>query len=1068
MLIFMERLNFKKEKYLIAKTLLFVGFALFFSPMFGQVVNGTVTDATGATLPGVSVTVKGTTRGTVTDMNGAYELKVTPKSTLVFSSVGMVSKLVRVEEKPIVNVVLQENVTGLGDVVVVGYGKQRKSSLTGAVSAVSGDDLLKTPSTNVSSVLGGRLPGISSVQVSGEPGDDQASLRIRGSINSAMYIVDGIPRSINDIDPNDVESVSVLKDGAAAAVYGLDASGGVIIITTKHGMAGKTEFTYNGTFGISQNANFPKFMNGPQFAYYYNMGDMMDKLANGIISSSSNYTPIFTQDNIKEMTNGDPTDGWDNVDYIKKVFGTGTNQKHSITATGGTDKLRYYTSLGFMNQSGNIDNFNFRRYNLRSNIDVDVAPNVHMILGIAGNVDNNHKPAFNSGGTDSDGSSEEGWLSIAHQAIMMHPYLPETYGGLYTATIQNNIGLPNSPLAAIYQSGYQKTQSFDIQTNLSLQWNIPWVPGLSLKVNGSYDYESSHNKNLNTPYYVEEAPKPAAGISWAFVKTADPRGISNGINMGEGNTSFTQLIGQGSANYVHAFGKNHIDALALMEIHDNTSYSMAAYAKNLSFPDLPELSYGTATDSPISGYSGHTRSVGFVYRLKYDYADKYLAELTGRYDGSYKFSGNVKGKRWGYFPSASVAWRISKENFMENLKFLDDLKVRASIGLLGNDNVSEYSFLSQYSIDGQIVMNQTLANALARVVIANPNLTWEKTLSYNSGFDFTMWGGKLSVDFDGFYNYTYDMLTYNGGSYPPSMGGYFVSYLNSDKMDVKGFELTVGHRNKLMLGGKPFNYGINANMTYAINRYLKYVNDSPNIPDWRKHVGRSVDANYGWIAEGLYKTEDEISNSAWYGTRPNIGDIKYKDLNGDGKIDDNDRALIGRSNRPRLTFGADLNCSWNGFDMDAQFTGGTQFDVSLTGTYYNGNDDNTVWTQTFKEGANSPIYLVKNAYSEANPNGTFPRITVGNLSHGGDNGLASTFWLRNGRYIRLKSAQLGYSLPRTLLAKVNIQGLRLFVQGSNIFTIDGLPKGIDPESPRVNNGYYPQQRTYMGGVTLTF
>jgi TonB-linked SusC/RagA family outer membrane protein len=1031
-------------------------------------VKGVVKDVAGNTLPGVSVYVKGNPQnGSVTDINGGFSIKASSKAVLVFSYVGMKTQEVNVGGRKTINVIMQDDVALLNEVVVVGYGTAKKQSLTGAVSAMKGDELLTAPSTNVSSMLGGRLPGISSVQTSGEPGDDQASLRIRGSIYSATYIVDGIPRSINDIDPNDVESISVLKDGASAAVYGLQSAGGVIIVTTKKGKVGKTSITYDGSFGWSKNANFPKFMDGPQFAYYYNMAEMMDQLGNGIISSSANYTPLFSQENITAMTNGDPTDGWDNVNYINKVFGTGHNAKHNVTVQGGNESIKFFTSLGYMNQQGNIDNFKYNRYNLRTNLDAQITKSLKMSLGIAGQVGHRSTPGYSSGGTDdSSVDSETGFLSVAHQTIMMHPYLPEKYNGVYTATIQNNSSLYNSPLAAIYESGYKRVKSFDVQTNFALMWDVPFIKGLQLKANGSYDYESSHSKILNTPYDLVGAPSLKKHEGFALVSQQDPRGLSNGINMGEGQYSFTSLVGQLSANYVKAIDKHHFDILGLMEVRQYKDYDFAGYAKNLSFADLAELSLGTATDDPLSGYSSKTRSVGFVYRVKYDYDNKYLAELTGRYDGSYKFSGSVSGKRWGFFPSASVAWRISSEDFMKEFTFLDDMKIRASIGLLGNDNVSSFSYLSTYSFDGQIMKNGNLVNALYTSSIANPDLTWEKTLSYNAGFDFSMWGGKLTMDFDGFYNYTYDMLTYMGGDYPPSMGGYYNTYRNYDRMDVKGFELTVGHRNTINWE-KPLKYGISANITFAKNRYLRYP-DSPNEVNWRKHVGRSVDANFGWVADGLYKSEDEITNSAWYGTRPNLGDIKYKDIDGDGAITENDKCLIGRSNRPEITYGINLNGSWNGFDCNFQFTGGLKFDVSMTGTYYNGYDDNTVWTQTFKEGANSPLYLVENSYSEANPNGSYPRITTGDLTHGGDNGLASTFWLRNGNYIRLKSAQIGYSLPKSILAKINLQALRFYFEGSNIFTIDNLPKGIDPESPRVNNGYYPQQRTYMCGMTLTF
>lgn len=1027
-------------------------------------VTGTVTDSEGRVLPGVSVSVKGAKKGSITDINGKYVLPVRGQSVLVFSYIGMDPQDVNVNGRKEINVVMQENASDLNEVVVVGYGVQKKGSLTSAVSSMKGDELLKAPSTNVSQLLGGRLPGISSVQESGEPGLDQAALKIRGSIYGVSYIVDGFPvDNINDIDPNDIESVSVLKDGASAAVYGLKGSGGVIIITTKKGVEGRTTVTYDASFGASMNANFPRFMNGPQFAYYYNMAQMMDQLASGVIKNKSEYKPAFTKENIEAMTNGDPTDGWDNVDYIDKVFGTGFTQKHSVTLQGGTERLRYFASLGYLGQNGNIDNFNYRRYNLRTNIESDFAKNFHFTLGVSGNVGRRHTPGFASGGTDSDSYlGEQGWLSVARQTIQMHPYLPERYEGLYTAALQNNTSLPNSPLAAIYESGYRNTRSIDLQTNFSLRYDVQMIKGLFLKIAGSYNYGNSQNKNLNTPYSMM-----VRNSSMQWVKTADPRGTELGVNIGQGQSTYEQLVGQASIGYINSFGLHNIDALVLLEARDYKTNNFSAYAKNLPFPQLPELDHGVATDKPIGGSSNASRSAGYVFRLKYDYDNKYLAEFTGRYDGSYKFYG-MSGSRWGFFPSASLGWRLSKENFMKDFTFINDLKLRASAGLLGNDaSVSSYAFLSQYAAGNNVLINGVLSPAYYTNVIANQNLTWEKTLSYNIGMDLTMWDGLLALELDAFYNYTYDILTAMGGDYPPSMGGYYQTWANNNKVDSKGVDILLSHRNSFKIGNKPFKYGLSFNITYAKTRWLKYP-DSPNIMEWRKVTGTPWGATMAWIADGLFKSEEEITNSAWFGTRPNIGDIKYRDLNGDGKITEDDKARVGRSNRPQLTFGLNLNCSWNGFDFNAQFTGGALFDVSLTGTYYNGYDDNTIWTQTFKEGANSPLYLVENAYSIENPNGTFPRITLGSPGHGGDNGLSSTFWLRDGKYVRLKSAQLGYTIPSRFMQRINIQNLRIFVQGANLFTISGLPDGIDPESPGVNNGYYPQQRTIMGGITLTF
>ena len=1056
-------------KSLLVTLLLFIGGGTISAQSQGS-LKGNVTDANGEPLTGVLVLVSGTNNGATTDLNGYYELKnIKVGNTVDFSFVGMTTvQYVFDGKKAVHNVVLQEDIDFLEEVVVVGYGTQKKSSLTSAVSVMKGDELMKAPSTNVSQLLAGRLPGISSVQESGEPGLDQAAIRIRGSINAVSYVVDGFPvANINDIDPNDIESVSVLKDGASAAVYGLQASGGVIIITTKKGEKGSTKVTYNASLGASLNANFPKFMDGPQFAYYYNVAEMMDQLASGAISSEQEYVPYFTSDQVALMTNGDPTDGWDNINYIDKVFGTGFTQKHNVTVQGGNDKTRYFTSFGYLGQKGNIDNYNYDRYNLRANIDSDFAENFHFKLGLSGVFSNRSTPAFSTGGSDM--GSETGWLSIANQTIMMHPYLPEKYNGLYTAVQKKNTDLPQSPLAAIYESGYKKTRAMDVSANVMLAYDVPWVEGLQLKASGSFDYGTSYNKNLNTPYYLMSYN---AG-SWN--KMADPRGVGNGVELGEGSTYSQSLIGQGSITYFNTFGKHTVDLLALAEVRDSKGNNLSAYVKELPFASLPELSNGKPATNvgPVIGGSWLSRSIGYVFRARYDYDQKYLAEFTGRYDGSYKFAG-MSNTRWGFFPSASLGWVMSKEPWMSDLTFLDNLKIRGSVGLLGNDNASAYTFLSAYLpwdknvIYGGYGSGSTSINpAYYSYIVPNVNLTWEKTLSWNAGFDFSMWQEKLGMEVDGFYNLTYDMLTSQGSGFPSSMGGYYPSVVNKHSIDTKGIDVLVSHRNTVMVGGKPFYYGISGSVTYAKTRWLIY-SDEPNVPEIWKLTGKPVGSFLAWTADGLYKTEEEIDNSAWYNTRPCIGDIKYVDINGDGKIDGDDKGLVGRPNRPQLTYGLNLDFTWNGFDFNAQFTGGALFDVSLTGTYFNGNDDNTVWTQTFKEGANSPLFLVENAYSIYNPDGTFPRITLGAPGHGGDNGLASTFWLRDGKYVRLKSAQLGYTIPSKVTSKAGIKTFRMFVEGQNIFTLDGLPEGIDPESPGVNNGYYPQQRLLMCGITLTF
>ncbi len=1033
-----------------------------------KTLTGKVTDAEGQPLAGVTVMVQGTSNGTITSADGSYSLNVSQGSVVEFSCLGLATETRTFNGKSPLNVQMKEDALYLEDVVVVGYGTAKKETLTAAVSAIKGDELLKSPSTNVSQVLAGKLSGISSVQESGEPGLDQASLRIRGSVYGVAYVVDGFPvDNINDIDPADIESISVLKDGASAAVYGLKAAGGVIIITTKKGDKGDTRITYNGSVGASMNANFPKFMNGPQFAYYYNLAQMMDQLSSGAIASEADYVPYYTRSNVEAMLNGDPTDGWDNVDYTKRVFGTGLTQKHNITVQGGNDKTRYFVSGGYMGQKGNIDGYNYRRYNVRTNIESRIAKHLVFNAGLSGVVGRRETPRFLSGGSDSDSGYEVGWFSISHQVIGMYPFLPEMYDGHYTGSIADNQAFPNSPLAALYQSGTKNHKSFQGTLNAALTWEIPWVKGLKAKVSGSYDYLNSYSKNVDTPYYVVVRRRNEDGTWGWTTPMVDVNGASEGNKVGEGTYYAQSMTGQASLSYENTFGKHMVDALLLAEMRDYQTNNLSGYVKNVPFALLPELDNGTPTASPVMGSSSASRSAGYVGRIRYNYDEKYLAEFTGRYDGSYKFAGMTK-TRWGFFPSASLGWNLSRESFMEGASgVLDNLKIRASVGLLGNDGVSPFMFLSKYALGGKVVYPGGAAvPAYYTSGIPNKDLSWEKTLSYNVGTDFSLWDGKLGGEIDAFYNYTYDILTWNGGGHPSSMGGYYPTYVNGNAIDSKGIDILLTHRNRFQLGGKPFYYELGGTLTYSKTRWLKYQ-DEPNVPEWQKVTGTTYGSHWGWLAEGLYRSEDEIDNSAWYGTRPNIGDIKYKDLNGDGQIDWQDRGIFGKSNRPELTFGLNVNLGWNGFDMNLQFTGGALFQVSMTGTYFNENDDDTIWTKTFKEGGNSPLFLVENAYSLDNPDGTFPRLTLGTAGHGGDNGLSSSFWWRDGKYVRLKSAQLGYTLPQSLTRRIGIQSIRIFVEGNNLFTLDGLPAGIDPESPGVNNGYYPQQRNILGGITLT-
>ena len=1023
-------------------------------------LTGKVTDADGNPLAGVTVMVIGTTNGTMTNDNGAYSLMVEDGDDLEFSCLGMTTVRQKYDGRAVINVSMTEDNLFLDEVVVVGYGAMSKASLTGSVSQVQGDEILKGPATNVTSVLAGKLTGVSSVQESGQPGADQASLRIRGSLYDVKYIVDGIPRDIDDIDPNEIESISILKDAAAAAVYGLGGAGGVIIVTTKSGEIGATNISYTGSVGVSMNANYPEFLDGPGYAYYYNRALEMD-----------GRSPIFSEEDVQSMING--TNGFGNTNWTDETFGTGINTQHNVSVSGGTEKVRYFASLGYLHQKGNVDNFNYTRYNARVNLDANIAKNLIFKFGVAGQIGDQRSPGLQAGGSWNADTSEAAlpYYSIAQQAVYAHPYLPIKYEGEYTGSLTGGSTLYN-PIAAINESGKYKTVRTNIQTTATLQWNLPWVRGLNVKFTGSYDKTFNVAKNLSTPYYMVRAATPTTLGNGTFTYgdlSVDPRSNED-IKMTEGLAQSQQMVGQASVNFDRTFGKHDVKALALMEFTDYKYNNFGARGQGLAFVELPELGQmegGDKNSVPIYGSSSQSRSVGFVARVNYAYDSRYLVELSGRYDGSYKFAGNVKGKRWGFFPSASVAWRISNEPFFEPAKsVLNDLKIRASFGEVGMDYISAFSFLSRLGlVSGQYsaIFGGSPVQGYATSAVANPLLTWERQRSVNAGFDAIFWQRRLGIEFDAFYTYTYDILATTTG-YPDSMGGYYPTYSNNNAVDNRGFEITLSHDNRV----GDFTYGARLTLSWARAKYVKYT-DAYGTPSYQQVTGSLVNSDLVLVADGLFQTEEEIDNSPWYdGKRPNLGDIKYKDIDGDGVIDAwKDRTYSGRSNRPELTGGLNLYAAWKGIDLSLMFTGGALFDVALTGIYYNGAMDSTPFTKIFKGDANAPVYLAEGSWTPENPNAEFPRLSI-SRSNDSNNVLASTFWYRDGKYIRLKTAQLGYTFPEKWMKVIGVQKLRIFVEGGNLFTLSGLPEGIDPEAPGVNLGYYPQQTTIMGGLSITF
>jgi TonB-linked SusC/RagA family outer membrane protein len=1004
-------------------------------------VSGKVVDTKNEPLIGVNIVEKGTSNGVITDIDGNYSIEVTDgNAVLVFSFIGFDNKEIPVNGQRSINVTLEESLAELDEVVVVGYGTQKKASVTGAVSQIEGEKLLKAPVGNITSKLGGVVPGVISLQQSGQPGADAASLLVRGS--SAKYIVDGIERDFSEIDPNEIESVSVLKDASSAAIYGMDANA-VIIITTKRGQEGDSQITFNAGYGISENTQMLDLLDGPEYAYWYNKAREMD-----------GDQPVFSSEHVEMMQNDDPTDGWGNTNWYDKTFDIGTNKNFNVNASGGNENIKYFTSLGYFDQEGNVSGFNFDRINLRSNIDAVIAENLDLRFDISARVEDRKRPGFSANPGD--------WNNIPQQAIRAHPYAVEEIDGVPVSTRTASSYV--NPIAASEKSGYNNVKTNIIQTNLSLNYHMPFIPGLQARFLVAYDMSNQTSKSFSTPYYTYVANPPTSpegDISYSY--TYDPRGET--ASLVEGSSKYTHLTTNSSLKYDNQFGNHNISALALLETIEREGNNFGAYGYGFDIIELDELDFATLEEkTKVSGGSYIQRQVGFVGRLNYDYASKYLAELSFRYDGSYVFGG--MNDRWGAFPAASLGWRISEESWFDNLEFVNNLKLRGGIGLTGTTEIPPYYYLNTLSFlnNPAVVIDGEPQNGLITSRPANRNLTWAKALQYNAGFDAIFWKGRLGVEFDVFYKYIYDMLSSVDATYPPSFGGYVPGYANNNEQDHKGFEINLSHRNKI----GDFSYNINVNGTYTKRRWLRY-GDSPNTPDWLKLTGKEVGSQVGFIAEGLFQSQEEIDNSPLIpGKDVRVGDIKYKDRNGDGVITyEQDRGYIGKSAYPKFIGGFSFSGEWRNFDVSFLFQGALGRDVALTGVYPSGVMDNTSMTKPFYHGGNSPKYLIENSWREDNPDGEFPRLAV--VPASSNNAYSSSFWYRNGDYLRLKNMQIGYTLPQRWIASLGMSTLRIYAEGQNLLTFSELTKyNIDPEQPGVSNGYYPQQRIYSMGVKLTF
>lgn len=981
-------------------------------------VSGKVTSETGAPLAGVSVRLKGANTGTSTNAEGNYTLNL-PNSTgtLSFSFIGYKIKEEDIAGRSTISVSMVPEDNKLNELVVVGYGTQKKVDVTGSVATLKGETLVKAAQPNLMNSLVGRLTGVISTQQSGKPGFDDPKFVIRGKStfgdNSSLVLVDGIERSFSRMDPNEIESVTILKDAASAAVYGARAANGVILVTTKRGIEGKPTISYTGTFGFQEPARIPSLMNAYDYAKYLNIAKV-----------NLNQAPRFTDEQVEQFRTGAlPSTNWWDVTLKKNA----PVVQHNVNISGGNKETKYFVDLGVMDQDGLYDLSYFKRYNVRVNLDNQISKSLKVSLDLVGRKEKLSQSAL----------GDALFSTIINSKPTESAYTPDdvAVGGL------GSNGQDVSAIGQANQAGYNRTDNNVFQSTLSALYKAPFLEGLSGKISYSYDRFFSTNDVFNTPYSYYRYDR--VNNLWTGTKSGGE------INLVQAEADSSNETLQASLMYDKTFGNHAFSSLLLFEQADSRGRNLQAYREGFISSSIDQLFAGGDLNKNNNGSASETARRGYVGRVNYSYANKYLVQANFRYDGSFNFP---EDKRWGFFPAVSVGWRISEESFLKDNNVISNLKLRASYGQFGNDRVPAYQYLAGFQFAAGGVFGNGYNKGIRDTGIPNLNITWETATNTDIGLEFALLGGKLSGEVDYFYKRTKDILLPRTAAIPQSFGA-VLPYENIGIVDNKGFEMTLGYKDQI----NDFSYGIDGNFTYVKSKVI-FQDESINVPAWQKTTGQPFDQYFGYKAMGLFQSQDEIN--AWadqdglknQSLRP--GDIKYFDYNGDGKIDGLDINKIGKSDIPELIFGLNLSAGYKGFALSANLQGATGFQQYLRYVPFN-----------LEAGA---LNMFKDSWTPDNTGAKYPALYAGIKQN---NQLSSSYWLYDASYVKLRNLEISYTFGQLkAFEKIGVKGLRIFTSGSNLLTFSKL-KDFDPETPNLNPDsgrayYYPQLRSYYLGVNI--
>jgi len=1003
------------------------------SPQKKVDVSGTVTDEKNQPMPGVSVGIKGTLRGAITDKDGKFVITgVNEDAVLVFTFVGYSKREVQLGGQTSINVSLSPRDGNLNEVVVVAYGTQAKKDLTGAISTAKSEELTAAPVASTTNTLAGRLPGLISKQEGGQPGYDAASLSIRG-FGSALVIIDGVESNINNIDPNQIETISILKD-ASAAIYGARAGNGVVLITTKRGNSGKPVFTYTGSYTLQGITQMPKPVSAGQYAEL--------KSEAWLQSGQPASNVPFTEEQIQKYYQGtDPN--YPNTDWYSILVRNWAPQyENNISVRGGSEKIKYYGFLGYLNQQSmwRMNGGKYQRYNLQSNIDAQINSNLTMQFDLSSVVearDNPNRPQ----GAGSNNVWQDFWNTLPiYPAILPDPTKVSYANGSGTggAHVTTNSDI----------SGYDNLNSQNLKGTLALVYKTPFIKGLSAKalINylQDYNYERSFSKPVKfyTYDYAANTYTQAGSLNAAAALA-----ITN---------SRSQVItGQASLSYDNTFHNNdhHVQALALYEaINYGTSYESAGRTNFLTAA-IDQLFAGNSAYQTANGSATQAGRQSFVGRVNYSYLGRYLFESTIRADASSVFP---PGKQWGYFPSVSLGWIVSGEKFMDKYTgTIDELKIRTSYGQSGLDNVGNYQYLTGYQFGGTYLIGANPQPGLISSGLANPDLTWERIKTYNIGVDFSLWKRKLYGTAEGFFRELTGIPATLVTTLPSTFGA-TLPPVNINSLNNRGFELQVGTAGH----AQDFSWNIAANVSWSRAKWQHYEEPDYTDQDQRRisqQSGHWTDLIYGYKSDGLFTSQAEINalkfdQDGQHNSTLRPGDIKYVDVNGDGVLNYKDEVNIGMGTVPHWMEGLNASLKYKDFDMAMLWQGAMGF-------YTNVNL--LAGSLTYP----SQVYQLRWTQQNDNPNALIPR-----LGGAATNGLSSDYYYRNASYARLKSLAIGYTLPKKIMQKAGFSQLRLYLAGTNLLTFSGISKyGFDPEAPSGQAGrYYPQQRTLSLGLNASF